>query len=206
MARVCIIVLGVACLVSPVLSACADESSDCGGILSNVPCESRLTPVARSPIPVSPAQQLSKKKLLLHDLTMTSLRARREFGIRVDLSKAEEICRNPSTSLDDCRSEVTRIDDRITQQCAVEAAVAASKRPPTPTAAPTPNENPQRVKIVIINNVRVIPTPRGDSQPEGVLPPRTPYREDRPAAPLTIPVLEEPNISWHRVGLLRFWQ
>lgn len=155
-----LLALGYVLVTSSLPSAFAEELHNCNGVLTNRECNSN---VVSRPVKASvDAQVRSKKSLLLHDLTMKSLRAKRDFDVGVDISKADEVCTNSSTSVDDCRTAVDVLDDRIEDRLASRALVESAKPPPKQNnpAPPVTTVVEQVPELIIINNERIYPTPR----------------------------------------------
>lgn len=140
------------------LETSAQELNNCAGVITNRPCNGSITP---KPVTLSnDAQIRSKKSLILHDLTMKSLRAKREHEVDVDISKARDICNNASTAIDECRDAAQALDDRIEDRLTARALVEASRPDRKPDPRPTETAS-NTTEVVIINNVRVYRTPRG---------------------------------------------
>lgn len=147
-------------MLFPALDSSADVHN-CNGVLTNKTCDELATP---KPVPTRSIEDREesvlrgKKKMLLHELRTKLLNERRKSGIDLDISEAEEVCHNSSTSLPDCRKVVRALDQtldsRITSARLVKSA-EESKKAPTAIVANPGAQN----QVVIIQQVAATPTP-----------------------------------------------
>jgi hypothetical protein len=56
---------------------------------------------------------LSVKQSLFHDLNMKSIRAKKEYSIKIDITTAEDVCLKQPSSVAECRKAVDEIGDKI---------------------------------------------------------------------------------------------
>ncbi len=61
--------------------------------------------------PADPA--VSVKQSLFHDLNMKNIRAKKDYGIKLDLAPIEELCLKKVSSVAECRKAVDEMGDRI---------------------------------------------------------------------------------------------
>ena len=118
---------------SPVLSAPAAAENKAAGAISQptatdkpisgaISAPSGAAPAGTAPAITAPSNSapdaaadpgLSVKKSLFHDLTMKNIRAKKEFGIKVEISNIEELCLKQASSVAECRKAVDETGDRI---------------------------------------------------------------------------------------------
>jgi hypothetical protein len=130
----------------------------CGNIYTDKPCDqvSTSTTLTQSAKPSASREDTSvksKKRLLAHDLRTRLLKAGRKYDIDMDISQADEVCLDDSTSLEDCRKIVNELDDKLDARVVARKAAGAPKNePPTKTRtdngpASEVNENNSTVVI-----------------------------------------------------------
>lgn len=102
-------------------------SAECeGGKVLSVEDESRKTSMPDA-LEQKAAVEMSQKKLLIHDLTMKSIKAKREFEIRFDASGVEAFCLQPETSLEDCQQRIEADSDRLENKTQSSATLKAQQ-------------------------------------------------------------------------------
>lgn len=103
------------------------ELKNCNGVWTNKECsEDAKHPVpgfqklGTTPIPTfalktetSHVGDLSKMKSLYRDLDLENSKARRQFGIELDISRAESACNSPSATLEECRATVEKLEEKL---------------------------------------------------------------------------------------------
>ena len=88
------------------------EMNDCGGVWTNKPCSDREAVQTteydeeKAAETKEQALLLSKKRSLFHELTMKSIRAKRDYKVEYDLNEVEKYCFDQATSLDDCKARI----------------------------------------------------------------------------------------------------
>lgn len=93
------------------------EVYECNGVYSNVPCEQQkkeLQPAGRlSQDEINRRKQLSRKKSLLHELSMTIIKAKREYKLDYDMQIVEDYCLEAGTTPIECNSKVNELSEKI---------------------------------------------------------------------------------------------
>lgn len=99
-------------------AAFAEEIVLCNGRWTNQPCDNAtaLIPAQKRVLSPTEARARSEKESLLHRLTMKSIEAKRSFAVDFDLSGARSLCSASAPSVEECRTEVERLDDRLEQR------------------------------------------------------------------------------------------
>lgn len=119
---------------SPVLSAPAAAETTPDGAIS-APSENRPAPASgvisapsgaapagsvpaitapRTADPEQPADPgLSVKQSLFHDLNMKNIRAKKDYGLKIDIAPIEELCLKKPSSVAECRKAVDEMSDKI---------------------------------------------------------------------------------------------
>jgi len=92
------------------------ELFKCKGVWQNKPCDgeaSRIITETNSVLDEKSLKTLSKKKSLVHDITMRSLEAKRDYDIRTDLDNVEQVCYDTTKSIEECKSAISKVDSFI---------------------------------------------------------------------------------------------
>jgi hypothetical protein len=136
-------VLLFAAIIAPSISHA--ELIACNGVWTNRNCDSDVrTNIQRDRfasseskvlrVPASPAvdaidreaetEQDKNKRLakerLLHDFRMRSIAAKRDYGVRLDLSAVGQLCEKFETTVADCQSEIARQDESLSSRVSDE--------------------------------------------------------------------------------------
>ncbi|MCB0360593.1 MAG: hypothetical protein KDD44_13190 [Bdellovibrionales bacterium] len=107
------------------------ELSLCDGTWTNKPCaadSSKQLSEAPANLPSIRDVASAKKELLVHDLTMKSLRARRQYAVDVAIEPAATECQKADVSLESCRARTEEIADRIDKKIAEREGVVAQEK------------------------------------------------------------------------------
>ena len=95
------------------------ELYDCNGVWKDVPCDAGKAKtklkekVEKSEDEIQAKKNTDTKKSLVHDLTMSRLKAKKEHGIKVDYKYIEDYCQMESTSVEECRTRVENASDKL---------------------------------------------------------------------------------------------
>jgi hypothetical protein len=101
--------------------AVSEEIVNCNGRWTNQPCDSVSSslPVKKRVISPEEARARSEKESLLHRLTMRSIEAKRSYGVELDIGGARAQCTASNQTLEACREEVERLEDRLEKRLKV---------------------------------------------------------------------------------------
>ncbi len=161
------------------------EPKLCNGIYTTKPCDSTAVETQASPSESvksesskEAARVLSRKRSLLHELTMKNLRAREKFGIKLIIDDVEDYCTKSEVSIEDCAKKITEREDRIDSRVS-EAALVQEEQKANKLKAEANNLQKERNDIeatkptVIVNENRFYhrrPIPPGH-RPDGIYQP-----------------------------------
>lgn len=138
------------CLFLPHLVSA--EMNLCDGVWTNQACkgveERRLgTTKELTPEEQALVAARSKKRSVLHELTMRSIEAKRDYGVDLSLEKAEQVCRDDSSTVDACREAADLLNERLAKRVTQELELVKAKR--ELEAKENPPAPPQHTAIVI---------------------------------------------------------
>jgi len=120
----------------------AVEIHECDGRWTNLPCD-KLAPLPANKKILTPeeAKARSQKESLLHRLRMKSIEANRKYDVDLDISSAEDLCNNSTTSLEICRREAERLDDKLDKKINTAALLKQKEEKlKEPAVAKVPNQ------------------------------------------------------------------
>lgn len=135
------------------------DIQNCNGTWTNQSCEMPSAPGDNQVITEKPESTLSPeetlaedKRKLVRDTNSRVEHLRRNFGVNLDLTSIERYCKDPDTSLANCKSRLFEIDQRVIQaQLELESARAKSiaQEPVTnPNSGNQINDNSSNTTIV----------------------------------------------------------
>lgn len=107
-----------AVLADPAASSAGVSLYNCDGVLRNLPCGEKQTVSRSSDAERQKRAYLSEKRSLIHNLTMSRLRAKEEYDIDVDIGSARDICNNADSPIEECRAEAERLQGVIIERTA----------------------------------------------------------------------------------------
>ena len=147
------------------------ELSKCNGIWTNQPCNQDQKELALPEKPlkkIDPAAKiLSQKRSLLHDLTVSRLNAKKEYGITISSSNVEETCLLSETTIKECRELVAEKKSEILENSKLKALSIQENNKKDSESKEV--DNSQNVSVVIHkeNNNRYIYIPRDRRRNKG---------------------------------------
>lgn len=115
------------------------ELNECEGVWTNKACDGTVIekPTESAVNDSSSVESkekavlLSKKRSLLHELTMKTIRAKREFEVEYELDEIEAFCLNKESSLAECKEKIktarTEINSEVSQAASVLQRQKANK-------------------------------------------------------------------------------
>ena len=109
-------------------SASFAEVHQCGDVWSSTPCGQESAKKNASDEQRTSAKELSRKKSLFHELTMKSIRAKREHDLDFSLSEVEDFCFKQDSSLADCDKQINQASDRIDSKISQLALIKQQER------------------------------------------------------------------------------
>lgn len=117
-----------AVLADPAASSAAVKLYNCDGVLRNLPCGEKQTISKSSDAERQKRAYLSEKRSLVHNLTMSRLRAKEEYDVDVDIGSARDICNSADSPIEDCRAEAERLQGVIVERTAKLKSVKEKER------------------------------------------------------------------------------
>ncbi len=99
------------------------ELHDCNGVWTNKSCtieEKESLPEVKTADSVKLKDQ-SQKKSLFHVLNMKSIRANNDYGIKLNLTLAEDACSDQDSSIENCRLQIKELDAVLDEKIKVAA-------------------------------------------------------------------------------------
>ncbi len=106
-------------LLAMAAPAFAEESQlrNCNGRWTNLPCEEAKAgdtiKATRKVLSPTEAKLRSDKQGLFHELTMKNIDAKRKLQVDISIVSAEQLCFDRPSTLDECRAEIERLEDRL---------------------------------------------------------------------------------------------
>ncbi len=123
------------CFSTPVLG----ELTQCDGVWTNKPCEgARVGGIAerQRPLRLQSEIDLDRKKLLIHDLEMRAISARRDYSLEIGLLAERALCLSQESSIAECEAAVDTKRKELE-----ERSLAAAKLRATQAGAPLPGHD-----------------------------------------------------------------
>jgi len=146
------------CLLTSAPAIVHAETFTCNGVISDRPCDELKNVATRSPERIEEAKIRSQKQSMLHELRTKLIRARKEYGVDLDISQAVDICVDQNKPVEECRIIVADLDDRIEGRIAKRAAVSPTQPSKPNPLPPSSNQQIENNQVVIIQP-QVAPTP-----------------------------------------------
>lgn len=106
------------------------DLSECDGVWTNKSCsveKKEVVPEVQTADSVKLKNQ-GQKKSLFHVLNMKNIKASSEYGIKFDLSQAEEACTDPDSSIDNCRLKIKESDAILDEKLKVAAELKTKEK------------------------------------------------------------------------------
>lgn len=105
----------------------------CDGIWTNSSCEGISQKKVGATEAITEEQKAlvktrSKKRSLLHQITMSSIDARRQYGVDLSLDSAQETCREDSTTIEKCREVTEGFSEKLNVRIDQAVKIAQAKR------------------------------------------------------------------------------
>jgi hypothetical protein len=149
------------------LSSASAQVASCNGVYTDRPCDEVTIAATARPRPDEKnntkdarvtAVERGKKQSALHTLRTRLFKERRRLSVELDISEAEEACASTSTSLDECRRVVERLDDKLEARVVarLETEQRDEARSPTPVTQPSTTVGQNQSTVIV---VQVAPTP-----------------------------------------------
>lgn len=110
-----------------ILTASA-EIAECNGVLTNRPCEGGKPQNVRSPEPKVSDPGIGRKRSLLHEFTMKTIKAKEEFGIRSELKELEDFCVKTPSSIEDCQKKLEIAENELEKKRVRESKIVEEQR------------------------------------------------------------------------------
>ncbi len=119
-------VLFVAMMSPPTAAA---QLYECDGTWTNKPCKGTVAETldAATGAPSNDPGR-GEKRSLLHDFTMKTIKAREDYGIRVDLSPAEKACVKDPVPVEDCRRTISVMQEQLDQDVQAASVIKAREK------------------------------------------------------------------------------
>jgi hypothetical protein len=138
------------------------EVHDCNGRWTNLPCDQAAAPANNKKV-LTPdeARARSQKETLLHKLRMKSIEADRKYKIDLDMSVVESLCNNVTTSLEICRKESERLEEKLDRKINAAALLKQREEKIEKLKEPAVVQVPQTTVIIRERYPYYRPRPRG---------------------------------------------
>lgn len=106
------------------------EVVQCNGVWVNHECEGQVSETLKERVITQTPEEMekSRKRSLLHEVTMKSIRAREDYDIRSDVATLQALCDNPSTTIEECKAEIAKFEKALDRKILKESEVADDRR------------------------------------------------------------------------------
>ena len=107
------------------------ELQQCSGVWTNIACgELSAKPRAtdKNEEEKNKSLEKSKKKSLLHELSMRSISARDKYDLKISLSDVEQLCLDDKTTVEQCRERTEELAEKIDKQSNALAMLEEQKK------------------------------------------------------------------------------